>query len=470
MGGGATMTHIDLTNVNPRSEFTLHELGKIVENVLPKGSSVPAVRAAAKFLWVDVRVSLDEDHGGLAKAWVEQIKNDPLLHQRLFDAVQNEFQKACREIAGLIRNWDRSVGGMQAGPAMRRSSLQGNVLTVQLARNIRERLVAAQTAGISQMGQIITSLQQEVAGKPTKWERRKVKIMIGLGVVGVVCCAVGAAMAIVATGGALGAVMAGAAIYAGARGYLDTLKVVRDLAIGVETLRVRIYETVIVFQKSTKANGPARTAEALSNATFKVGVIAYNLAGSPKFASLSDLKEDLKLYSEKLSTLRAKAHELSGQINGRLDELEKQTKALRAQRALGLQPAGRAGAGANQPNMAPLRAADEPSDMQLQDILTKIPKLHMKCDKDLAVLPALRTAITQVIESRGAVYIQLEKWLDFSINVFVSLLSAGGDYAGFAKEGFKGAADVIAVVGQVDDVISEVSQAVDNKASSKYGG
>jgi hypothetical protein len=359
---------------------------------------------------------------------------------------------------------------MQGGLTIRRGSLDRNVLTMQLIRNIRDRLVSAQTMGLSQMGQILTSLAQEVAGKPTKWERRKVKIMIGLGVLGVACCAVGAAMAIVATGGALGAVMAGAAIYAGARGYLDTLKVVRDLVIGVETLRGRIYETVIVFQKSTKANGAARTAEALSNATFKVGVVFYNLVGSPKFASLSDLKEDLKLYSEKLSTLRAKAHELSRQINARLDELEKQTKALRAKRELGLQPARQAGAGANQPNVAPLRAADEPSDKELQDILTKIPKLHMKCDKDLAVLPALRTAIAEVIESKGAVYIKLEKWLDFSINVFVSLVSAGGDYAGFAKEGFKGAADVMAVIGQVDDVISEVAQAVDNKASSKYGG
>jgi hypothetical protein len=268
--------------------------------------------------------------------------------------------------------------------------------------------------------------------------------MIGLGVSGVLLGIVGAVAAIAATGGAAAVAFAALGIYATVRGTLDTLKAIHDEFMAVEKLRKRVTGALTVFQQSKQLNGAKRTAEALANSVLKVGAIGFNLAGNPKLASLSDLNESVSLYEEKLCAIRSLSHKLSRDVGVLLGKMDSS-----------------AGAG---------EEVSRKAEAQLHKLLTKIPEFHTRCNNDLALLPDLKKAVQEVIQSKGKNFILLEKWLDFGINLTLSSLGGYSTIKGYcqgATTALDAAAGLAGGFGIPIDAISETDQLFSN-ASSRF--
>jgi hypothetical protein len=421
--------------VSPK-KMKLKTLGRLVDPRLPReGAPVRVERAEAQFMWVDVRVSIGEEEG-LSLEAIESIANDPLLHQRLFDAVQAPFRQACKRIAYHIKIYDIHLAKPQNRAAP--GQLDRHPKTIELVNKIRTELTGAQRTGAQ-------NLTVELAGKQTTKKKIKVGFKIFLGVAAVVCCVV----ATVATWGVAGGLLAGAAIVAGGRALIDTSKALNDQLVGADTVRKRLMKAVELFQKSNSMNGAKRTAE-----------------GIGKFASLSDVAEDVDLYDEKLCTIRASAHELSRKVNDRFKEMDglrnaqKVPKAFRSTKKIKIVPNASAVAREAWKGKTVTRSKKE---LELHNLLTKIPKFHQACDAHLKALPGLKEAVRQVIESKGAKFMLLEKWLDFSANVFLTTV---GTVGGIATWG--GWSDTFTVLGTADDVVSELDQGISAGQSSRY--
>jgi hypothetical protein len=445
--------------VSPK-KMKLKTLGRLVDPRLPReGAPVRVERAEAQFMWVDVRVSIGEEEG-LSLEAIESIANDPLLHQRLFDAVQAPFRQACKRIAYHIKIYDIHMAKPQNRSAP--GQLDRHPKTIELVNKIRTELTGAQRTGAQNLAAVQTNLTVELAGKQTTKKKIKVGFKIFLGVAAVVCCVV----ATVATWGVAGGLLAGAAIVAGGRALIDTSKALNDQLVGADTVRKRLMKAVELFQKSNSMNGAKRTAEAIANSMIKAGAIGYNLLGIGKFASLSDVAEDVDLYDEKLCTIRASAHELSRKVNDRLKEMDglrnaqKVPKAFRSTKKIKIVPNASAVAREAWKGKTVTRSKKE---LELHNLLTKIPKFHQACDAHLKALPGLKEAVRQVIESKGAKFMLLEKWLDFSANVFLTTV---GTVGGIATWG--GWSDTFTVLGTADDVVSELDQGISAGQSSRY--
>lgn len=442
-----------------KGTMTLKALGKLVEGQLPKGPPVPAKRAEAQFMWVDVRASIGEDEG-LSLEDIERIANDPLLHQRLFEAVQAPFRGACKRIAYHIKMYEVALSRPENRAAA--GQLERHPKTLELVGKIKTELMSAQKTGLQNLTTVQASLPAELAGKQTTKQKIKVAFKIFLGVTAIVCCVAGA----IASWGIAGGLLAGAAVVAGSRALADTGKALNDQLIGADKVRKRLMNAVELFQKSKSMNGARRTAEALANSTIKAGAIGYNLLGIGKFASLSDIAEDVKLYDEKLCTIRAKAHELSRKVSDRLNEMEdmkkakKVPKAFRSTKKVKISPDASAVARQAWKGKTITRSKKE---LEVHELLTKIPKFHQACDAHLKALPDLKAAVRQVVESKGATYILLEKWLDLSVNVFLTTVGTAGGAATWG-----GWSDTFTVLGTADDVYSEADQGLSGSQSSKY--
>jgi len=430
LGPNCIFANIALGNEPRPNAITLRELGRRVEGQLPFMTRMQANRGTAKFLWLDVRMTLGDERGSLDKALVDQIRQDPLLHQRLFDAVQAEFRLACLDIARMLRFYDPQLKPVSRvfGPGF---AHQDPVELTLLVDNIRNRLSWARDSGVEKLLAILKeTLPRELAGKRSGSDKVKAGIMIGLGVAGVICGAAGTAIAILSGGAAVPFLAAG--IYAGGRGFLDLLKSLSDEFIGVERLRKRIVAALAAFKQSKGTQGAKRTAEVLANCFVKSGAIGFNLFGNSNFASLSDLYEAIKLYEEKLCSLRAKAHDLSRELGVIIDR--------------------------------------KIANPHLEKLLRDIPELHVKCDSNLAALPPLKSAVQEVIQSQGKRFVQLEKWLDFTLNVALTGLGTFVTVSG-AIEGATNALERAGIAagftGTAIDGVSETAQLFSN-ASSRY--
>lgn len=430
LGPNCIFNHFALDNQPRPNAITLRALGERVEKQLPSQTRMAANRGTAKFLWLDVRLTLDDDGGGLDQVLSDQIREDPLLHQRLFDTVQGEFREACADIAKMLRFYDRQVK-----PAV--SSLAPGVVFQDpmelklLVDDVRNRLSVARERGIENLLAILKeTLPRELAGKRSRSDKVKAGIMIGLGVAGFVCGVAGTVIAILSGGAAVPFLALG--IYAGGRGFFDLLKSISDELVGVERLRKRIESALGAFKQSKGTQGAKRTAEVLANCFAKSGAIGFNLFGNSHFASLSDLYEALKLYDEKLCSLRAKAHGLARDLGAIIDR--------------------------------------KVADPNLEKLLKEIPELHLKCDHNLATLPPLKSAVQEVIQSQGKNFLQLEKWLDFSLNVALTVLGTFDTVSGAiegATTALKRAGTPVGFTSTGLDAISEIAQARSN-ASSRF--
>lgn len=449
---GKHLKHIDIENrpVMPPSTpvLTLKSLGKLVEEQFAReGGAEHVNRSEPQFIWADLRIVF-EDGGPLTPAHFEKIRNDPLLHQRLFDVVQEVFREACREIAREIIWYDNEKDRSQvrAVPGM---AQMHDPLAFDLARNIKMTLSKAQHKAIEKLVGVQGSLGREVAGRETGGEKGWAWVKVGLGGLGVLCCVAGIIGLATASGGILAPLFIGIAATAGTRSFFDTLKGFHDRVSEAETVGKRLEDARKIFEASTSKNGAKRTAEAIANATVKFsGVVGYNLLGFGKCASLHDIADDIKLYEKKLNTLRADAHDLSAKLNQKLEEIETRGVPIASQNNIKIKVT---------PQEIVMGTKQEAA---IHKLIVDVTSIHSKCDQQLAALPELKSAVAEVIESNGKVYLKLEKWLDFGIN----LLQTGGGLAGGVLN-WGGWSDTFTVLGGLDDTVLESDQALSNSSS-----
>jgi hypothetical protein len=301
----------------------------------------------------------------------DQIAADPLLHQRIVDAVKEAFDKAGKIIEPKARLADQQMGS--AATATAKSEVMQKFM-----KFCSQELDLGQKVA----GQAAKSVWESLAEQRSDYKKYKLKtgfkivsgfIGVGLGIAG--------APATVAAGGAGLPV----AIIALVRASVDLGKTLANSFLDAESIGERLTSMLITLHKRYKAAS-------------KPGVVSRELGASiansllqTERSSISKAKSDLGLWKDKLNGVRDTAHKLSKDLNKILDD-----SALLEQELLGKR--GNAKAAKALASLTKLRK-------ETAGLLDAIPKAHLRVEKGLKALPVAKQGI-QELEGKSAAWTQ----------------------------------------------------------------
>lgn len=451
--------------------FTLADAGTQVRKAL--GDNTPALPARPGQLppFVTVRIEIDfKPLGTMTLDDEEMIVNDPLLHQRIIDAVQSPFRIAAQKIAGEIKSWNADVA-----PAP--------TLHVQ---NIKNFILQGQREADTKIKPLMEQFKREKEGASSyRWS---MAINLTVGTLSVAAAVITIALS---SGVAAAIVIPGAAV-GGARGGLDLLKSFRDVLISARALERRL-EGGMKYVREEAKKGPMALKAVLAG-TIKLPSMGYTWCGSVKWASVADLKNDCDLYEKKLMEIRDTVHSLAREVPKLMDQIKAEEGAAQKMRDFKWR-------GENfKDNSQKLKLERTKREQKLHELLEKIiefekgwrsskyhkgvggvwdllsPKHHpTQCVWDwqsrLDGIKGFQNLLNQALAAKDIAHYEVwEKNLDLCVNGFFAGYNLGAGVATFnvAPETFKDVlGDVVTVVGSVCDAYSIRGQVVSN-ASAKF--
>jgi hypothetical protein len=339
---------------------------------------------------------------------VAQIGADPLLHQRIVDAVKAEITKSALLIDSKMAFADKQVGN---APSPQQAAAELGKFMEFASMEARG---AVQRAG--QKAQLVWESLADQRKEYSKY-KRDVGIKVVLTSAGVALSAAGVAGA-AATGGASLAL----GIVGLIRSTVDLAKLLRDLLKEAEGIGKRVTASLEKLKERYKGSSKA------SVVSREVGSSILNSLLQTEVGNITRTKSDCDLWEKKLFGIRDKAHQFSSQLARLLedaDKLEKEIfsrppnagtqKAMKVLFELRKQIAG-----------WPLDAVKKITP----GLLDIIPKEHQRAEQGLQAQRLAKQAVGE-LEKKSAAWTQFfDKFFAIAVNIG---LAAAGNTLGFKE-------------------------------------
>jgi len=331
---------------------------------------------------------------------LRSISNDPLLHQRIVDAVRTEFNKVGGRIDPKLRLADQQVG------SARTTQAKSDVLT-QFTQFAKMELALGQRMAELATKTVWESLadQRKEYGKykfQVTWKIFSGTLGLGLGAAGLA----GAA----ATGG----VSLAMGIVALVRSAVDLAKTLNNAKMEAESVGKRLHAILNTLRGRYKA---ASTKGVVSR---EVGASVINSLLQTEVSNISKAKSDSDLWKNKLFGVRDTAHKLSAQLHQILEKSEQLDKEL-------LSRVGDPKVAKVMAVLDKLRkqiAGDPPGAKTRPGLLDTIPETHLRAEKGLSAQKLAEQGIRELQAKSAAWTETFDKYFGIAVNLG---LAAYGD-------------------------------------------
>jgi hypothetical protein len=336
---------------------------------------------------------------------VKLIGEDALLHQRIVDAVREEFIKVGRRIDPKLWTADEQVG---LAP------------TTQAKKDVMEKF-AQFASGELRFGQTAAehatkTVWESLAEQRSEYKKYKLKmgLKIGTGTLGAGLGALGVAGA-AATGGASLAL----GVVSLVRGAVDLGKTLNNTRLEAESVGKRLHSILDTLRKRYKPVPQAGVTRR------EVGASVVNAFTQAEVANISKAKADSDLWKNKLAGVRDAVHKLSIQLHQILEKSELLEKEL-----LGKAGDPRAAKALAALDKLRKQIAGDPPGARIQirpGLLDAIPKQHERAEKGLAAQKLAEQGIQQLQLKSAAWTETFDKYFGIAVNLG---LAAYGDVSG----------------------------------------